>query len=278
MPTMISIPYIHYILQFADNALMNGHRISEWCGHGPVLEQDIALINTALDHIGQARNFYQYAAELTNQLPQEEKLRLFMSNAINQKLASGSNITEDDLAYLRDAWDYRNILLLEQPNEDWAYTVIRSFFYDQFANLVYEQLIHAKDERLAAIAEKSLKESKYHKKWSSEWVIRLGDGTEESHQRITTALEERWNYSGECFIDSEADRYATTLNQVGLPSGLRAEWNNNVFEIFNEATLDLPDTKVWMHEGGKAGTHSEHLGYILADLQFMQRAYPGMEW
>lgn len=275
---MISIPYIHYILQFADNALMNGHRISEWCGHGPVLEQDIALINTALDHIGQARNFYQYAAELTNQLPQEEKLRLFMSNAINQKLASGSDITEDDLAYLRDAWDYRNILLLEQPNVDWAYTVIRSFFYDQFTNLVYAQLIHAKDERLAAIAEKSLKESKYHKKWSSEWVIRLGDGTEESHQRIITALEERWNYSGECFIDSEADRYATTLNQVGLPSVLRAEWNNNVFEIFNEATIDLPDTKVWMHEGGKTGTHSEHLGYILADLQFMQRAYPGMEW
>lgn len=278
MPTMISIPYIHYILQFADNALMNGHRISEWCGHGPVLEQDIALINTALDHIGQARNFYQYAAELTNQLPQEEKLRLFMSNAINQKLASGSDITEDDLAYLRDAWDYRNVLLLEQPNVDWGYTIIRSFFYDQFTNLVYEQLIHAKDGRLAAIAEKSLKESKYHKKWSSEWMIRLGDGTEESHQRITAALEERWNYSGEFFMDSEADRYATTLNQVGLPSGLRTEWNNNVFEIFNEATISLPDTKAWMHEGGKTGIHSEHLGYILSDLQFMQRAYPGMEW
>lgn len=275
---MKSIPYIKYVLQFADNALILGHRISEWCGHGPVLEQDIALINTALDHIGQARNFYQYAAELINELPKEERLKLFKSVSLNQKLGTDVAITEDDLAYLRDSWDFYNVILLEQPNEDWAYTIIRSFLYDQYNLLAFSNLQKGNDERLAAIAEKSLKEIRYHVKWSSEWVIRLGDGTEESKAKITEALAERWNYSGELFKDSEADTLATMALGTALPSSLLAMWNANVTSVFNEATLDLPNPDVWMHEGGKKGVHSEHLGFILADLQFIQRAYPGMEW
>jgi Uncharacterized conserved protein len=159
--------------------LVLGHRISEWCGHGPILEQDIAITNTALDHLGQARSLFQYAAELYNNLSAEEKQGAFA----NFILEAGKTADEDTLPYLRDAWDYKNILLVEQANEDWAYTVIRSFFYDSFMVLFYKALQSSSDEKLVAIAEKSLKEAKYHLKWSSEWVIRLGDGTEESHER-----------------------------------------------------------------------------------------------
>lgn len=270
--------FIFYVLQLADNALIQGHRISEWCGHGPILEQDIALINTALDHLGQARNFYQYAADLINALPQNEKSSLFRSPSLNQKLASGENITEDDLAYLRDSWDYKNVLLVEQPNEDWAYTVVRSFFYDHFNFLLYSQMKDCPDQRLAAIAEKSLKETKYHRKWSSEWIIRLGDGTDESHRRVSEALESRWSYTGELFAPSEAEQWANS--QLGMPdvAGLRIEWLKEINEVINEATLITPDPEAYMHLGGKKGVHSEHLGYILAELQFVQRAYPGMQW
>lgn len=278
MQDKLSIPYIYYVLQFADNAVINGHRLSEWCGHGPVLEQDIAMTNTALDHIGQARNFYQYAADLINQMPMEDQLRLFKAQNLNQKFGMGTKIGEDDLAYLRDAWDYKNALLLEQPNVDWAYSVVRSFFIDVFNCLMYEQLRKGKDEQLAAIAEKSLKECLYHKKWSSEWMIRLGDGTEESHQRILDAFEDRWRYSGELFEDTEADKYAAEHLGAVLPSSLFADWKNEVWEILNEATIPTPQEDVWMQSGGKTGTHSEHLGYILADMQFLQRAYPGAVW
>lgn len=274
----MSSHFIFYVLQLADNALIQGHRISEWCGHGPVLEQDIALINTALDHLGQARNFYQYAAELINALPVAEKISLFRADPLHSKFEQGTPITEDDLAYLRDAWDYKNVWLVEQPNEDWAYTVIRSFLYDHFTCLLYAQMQKCPDERLAAIAEKSLKETKYHRKWSSEWVIRLGDGTEESHQRIVNALEDRWSYSGELFIHSEADHYA--IENHGMPdaAGLKQEWLRQINAILDEATIPAPNPDAYMHQGGKNGVHTEHLGYILAELQFVQRAYPGMNW
>ena len=268
---------LDYTLQLADDALIIGHRISEWCGHGPVLEQDIALTNTALDHLGRARSLYQYAAEQFNHLPDGDKKNVFTSVAIQNILQSGTALGEDDLAYLRDGWDFRNLLLLEQPNVDWAYTVARSFFYDTFNYFYFTQLKASKDETLAAVAEKSLKEVTYHLRWSSEWVVRLGDGTEESHKRIQTAVNELWAYTGEMFLTNETDLemlrqgIGTNLNEIKLL------WMERVKDVFEDATIDIP-ASVWMQQGGKEGRHSEYLGYILAELQFMQRAYPGMEW
>lgn len=266
-----------YTLQIADNALILGHRISEWCGHGPILEQDIAITNTALDHLGQARSLYQYAATIFNALPAEEKNNIFSSPVLQQNVAAGSIIDEDDLAYLRDGWDFRNTLLVEQPNKDWAYTIARSFFYDSFSYYFYTELQKSKDETLAAIAEKSLKEVTYHIRWSSEWVIRLGDGTEESHQRMQDAINERWAYTGELLTMSAVDKAALQHGYGVDLEAIRHLWQARVNTVIAEAGLTLPTTK-WMQEGGKEGRHTEHLGYILAELQFMQRAYPNMEW
>lgn len=266
-----------YTLQIADNALVLGHRLSEWCGHGPILEQDIAITNIALDHLGQARSLYQYAAQQFNALPSEEKKNIFKSPAIQALINSGEALDEDDLAFLRDAWDFRNCLLVEQPNIDWAYTVVRSFFFDVYNFTFYTELKNSKDATLAAIAEKSLKEVSYHLRWSSEWMIRLGDGTEESHEFIQDALNDRWMYSGELFIPSISEN---NLLDAGISvdiSKLKNVWDKKVDSILVEATLNKPEGS-WMQQGGKDGTHTEHLGYILAELQFMQRAYPGMEW
>jgi len=268
---------LDYTLQLADDALIIGHRISEWCGHGPVLEQDIALTNTALDHLGRARSLYQYAAGQFNNLPAEEKKNIFTSVSLQQMVQAGDSINEDDLAYLRDGWDFRNVLLLEQPNIDWAYTVARSFFYDAFNYFFFSQLKLSKDESLSAVAEKSLKEVTYHLRWSSEWVVRLGDGTEESHKRIQHAVNELWAYTGEMFTMNETD---TIMLQQGIGANLgeiKPLWMERVKAVFEDATINIPDG-LWMQQGGKEGRHSEHLGYILAELQFMQRAYPGMEW
>jgi len=266
---------IKYLLQLADNALILGHRISEWTGHGPILEQDIALTNTALDHLGQARSLYQYAAENYTQLSAEEKSGLFASPLFPDPAQPP---TEDSLAYLRDAWDFRNVLLVEQPNEDWAYTVARSFFYDHYSVLLYTALQDSKDATIAAIAEKSLKEALYHRRWSSEWVIRLGDGTDESKERMQTAINERWAFTGELLLPSEADK---AMAEAGIGTdlaGLKDAWFQNVADVLQEAMLQMPPKNAWMHVGGKDGTHSEHLGFILAEMQYMQRAYPGMEW
>lgn len=266
-----------YTLQIADNALVNGHRLSEWCGHAPVVEQDIALSNIALDHLGASRSLYQYAADQVNNMAAEEKSDLFASTALQEKMKKGELLDEDDMAYLRDAWDYRNVLLVEQPNTDWAYTVVRSFFLDVFNYYFYKELIHSKDKRLAAVAEKSLKEVTYHLRWSSEWVIRLGDGTEESKQRVQEAINERWMFTGELFLPSDVDK-AMQQAEVGVDIAvLKGKWQEHVAEIFGEATVTLPINN-WMQEGGKQGVHTEHLGYVLAEMQFMQRAYPDMEW
>lgn len=268
---------LFYTLQLADNALIIGHRISEWCGHGPILEQDIALTNIALDHLGQARSLYQYAASQFNMLSVEEKNKVFNSPAILDIVKSGGDIDEDDLAYLRDGWDFRNALLLEQPNKDWAYTVARSFFFDTFNFYFNTEMRNSKDETLAAIAEKSLKEVTYHLRWSSEWMIRLGDGTEESHERMQTAVNERWMYTSEFMIANETDKHMLSEG-VGVDlDKVRLGWNERVNSVLAEATLTRPNDG-WMQEGGKEGRHTEHLGYILAELQFMQRAYPGMDW
>lgn len=266
-----------YTLQIADNALIIGHRISEWCGHGPILEQDIAITNTSLDHLGQARSLYQHAADMFNALPTEQKNTLFTSTALQNKINKGENIDEDDLAYLRDSWDFRNVLLTEQPNKDWAYTVVRSFFYDAFNFYFYTELQKSKDSVLAAIAEKSLKEVTYHLRWSSEWMIRLGDGTDESKARIQEAVDNRWAYTGEFFEATEADK-AMLAEGIGVDlAGIKTKWMERVNAVLEEATLTLPANN-WMHSGGKECRHSENLGFVLAEMQFMQRAYPDMEW
>lgn len=266
-----------YTLQLADDALIIGHRLSEWCGHGPILEQDIALTNTSLDHLGRARSLYQYAAEQFNALPAEKKESFFTSVALQQVVKNGNAIDEDDIAYLRDGWDFRSLQLVEQPNGDWAHTVARSFFYDTFNFLYFSELVKSKDATLAAIAEKSLKEVTYHLRWSSEWVVRLGDGTDESHARMQEGINDVWMFTGELFIASEADKRAAADGTGVNLASLKTLWEQKVDEVLDEATLTKP-TGTWMQKGGREGRHTEHLGYILAEMQFMQRTYPGMEW
>ena len=245
---------IDYTLHLADESLILGQRNAEWCGHGPVLEQDIAITNISLDLIGQARNFYQYAATLI-----------------------GNNATEDSMAYLRNEKEFKNCLLVEQPKGDWAQTILRQFFFSQYQYLLFQKLQNSKDEQLAAIAEKSLKEVTYHLRWSSEWVIRLGDGTEESHVRMQKAINELWRYTGELFEAVGYELQAVSDGAGADVSKLKEEWMKKVKEVFSEATLPIPE-KTFMQTGGKEGKHTEHLGFILTELQYMQRAYPGCEW
>jgi len=245
---------IDYTLHLADDSLILGQRNAEWCGHGPVLEQDIAITNISLDLIGQSRNFYQYAATLI-----------------------GNDSTEDSLAYLRKEEEFKNCLLVEQPKGDWAQTILRQFFFSQYQYLLFQQLQNGKDEQLAAIAEKSLKEVTYHLRWSSEWVIRLGDGTDESHQRMIKAIDELWKYTDELF---SATNYELQVASDGAGidvSKLKEQWLAKVKEIFSEATLPIPG-KTFVQGGGKEGRHTEHLAYILTELQYMQRTYPGCDW
>jgi len=258
---------IQYTLHLADNSLILGQRNGEWCGHGPVLEQDIAITNISLDLIGQARNFYQYAARLINE------------NATKVSPTGGDleRATEDTLAYLRKEREFKNLLLVEQPNGDWGQSILRQFFFSQFQYLLFEQLQNSKDEQIAAIAEKSLKEIAYHLRWSSEWVIRLGDGTEESHKRMVKAVDELWRYTGEMFEGASYELRAASDGVGANLSTLEASWVDKVKDIFNEASLPIPE-KVFMQTGGKEGRHTEHLGYILTELQYMQRAYPNSEW
>ena len=247
-------PKLDYILHLADNSLILGQRLGEWCGHGPVLEQDIALTNIALDVIGQARYFYQYAAEI-----------------------EGNGKTEDYYPYFRGEREFKNILLLEQPNGDWAHTITRQFFYDNFCQLFYTRLLESTDAQLAAIASKAIKEVNYHLKFSSEWMIRMGDGTEESHRRVAEAVENLWEFTGEMF---EQAYYEIPMVQEGVSvdvASLKAEWLKRVNEVFAEATLTVPG-KTWFQSGGKTGVHSEYLGLILTDLQYIQRAMPGLNW
>ncbi len=266
-----------YTLQLADNALILGHRMSEWCGHGPVLEQDIAITNMALDHLGQARSYYQYAAEQINALSKEDKSKLFSSVAYDEMIEKGQLFDEDDFAYLRDSWDFKNVLLVEQPNNDWGYTVVRSFLFDVYSFYLYTELKNSSDAQLAAIAEKSLKEVTYHLRWSSEWMIRLGDGTEESHERVQTALDDYWTYTGELLQMSDAEKALAADGIIPSADILKDKVQAHIAKVLDEATLTQPDV-TWMQEGGKKGQHSEHLGFILTELQYMQRTYPHMEW
>ena len=243
-----------YLLHLADNDLILGHRISEWCGHGPVLEQDIALINIALDLLGQATQLYKYAGEV-----------------------EGKGRNEDDLAYLRIERQYRNALLVEQPNGHFGDTITRQFLFDVFHFFLLQELISSKDKMLPSIAEKSLKEVSYHMKFSSEWMIRLGDGTEESHNKVKESVTKLFPYTQELFKPTEIEEEA---HKNGIGADLQVvkdQWDQKVNEIFQMATLEVPEIS-WGQEGGKSGVHTEHMGYILADLQYLQRTYPGAKW
>lgn len=265
-----------YIIYLADTALIAAQRNSEWCGHGPVLEQDIAITNIALDGLGQARNLYALAATLYNGYSEAER------QAVDAGLPQlwktfGRELQEDDLAFLREERQYRNLLLCELPKGDWAVTVLRQFFLSAYQQLQYEALRGSLHEGLAAIAEKSIKEVQYHLRWSSEWVIRLGDGTGESRRRIEAALQDLWPFTGEAFVPAGFETAAVSGGWGTDPTAFRAPWLAQVQAVFSEAGLEVPATG-WMQSGGKEGRHTEHLGYILAEMQYLQRAYPNAEW
>jgi ring-1,2-phenylacetyl-CoA epoxidase subunit PaaC len=247
-------PLVLYTLRRADDALILGHRLSEWCGHAPMLEEDMALANMGLDLLGQARELYSYAARV-----------------------GGEGNDEDKFAYLRDVRQYRNLLLVEQPNGDFARTMVRQFIYAAFADLYWPAMMKSKDETLAAIAAKSEKESAYHVRHCSEWVIRLGDGTEESHARAQAAIDDLWAFSGEMFEADDSERALIDAGIVVDPVALHPEWRKWVSDVVNEATLTLPRGD-WMQRGGRSGRHSEHLGHLLSELQSMQRTFPGGTW
>jgi ring-1,2-phenylacetyl-CoA epoxidase subunit PaaC len=247
-------PLVLYALRRADDALILGHRLSEWCGHAPALEEDMALANIALDLLGQARSLYGFAAEV-----------------------EGAGNDEDKFAYLRDVRQYRNLLLAEQPNRDFAHTLVRQFFYSAFADLYWRAMMQSRNATLAAVAAKSEKESAYHLRHSSEWVIRLGDGTEESHARAQTAIDDLWAFTGEMFESDEAERGLIDAGIAVDPAGFRTQWLKTVADIVAVATLVLPKSD-WMQQGGRHGRHSEHLGHLLSELQSMQRSFPGATW
>jgi ring-1,2-phenylacetyl-CoA epoxidase subunit PaaC len=253
-PTNRKNSLINLVLQFADTNLVLAQRNAEWCGHGPVLEQDIAITNISLDLLGQARNFYQYAATLI-----------------------GEDMDEDKLAYFRPEREFKNLLLAEQPNGDWAQTVLKLFLFCQFQFLFYSEMENSTDPQLVAIATKSLKETSYHLRWSREWVIRLGDGTAESRNRMNKAIATVWEYTGELFQPTDYERECTENGILVSCESLQNYWTENVQAVFAEAGLEIPGN-TFMQQGGKNGIHTEHLGFILTELQYLQRSYPGCEW
>jgi ring-1,2-phenylacetyl-CoA epoxidase subunit PaaC len=245
---------LELLLRIGDNTLILGHRVSEWCGHSPVLEEDIALANTALDLIGQAELWLGLAAEV-----------------------EGKGRTADNLAYLRDAVEFRNVLLVERPNGDFGHTLMRQFLFDAWHIELLRALTRSSEKRIAEIAAKAQKEVSYHLERSADLVIALGDGTEESHKRMQDALDALWTYTGEMFV---ADAVDEALAQDGIapdPASLKSPWSETVATVFAEATLKQPGTN-FVHKGGKRGVHTEALGFILAEMQFLQRAYPGAVW
>ena len=243
-----------YLLRLGDSSLIIGHRLSEWCGHGPILEEDIALINIALDFVGNATSILGYAGQV-----------------------EGKGRTEDDLAFMRGEREFRNLLITEQPNGDFANTIARQFLFDTYMFFLYEELKSSKDETIAAIAVKSHKEITYHLRHTTEWMLRLGDGTAESHERLQNGLNDLWMFTSEMFDMDEVD---TLLMKEGIAPDLnkvKANWEKRVHEVLAEATLEIPTT-TFKQKGSKEGKHSEHLGFLLAEMQYVHRAYPGAKW
>ncbi len=243
-----------YALRLGDDALILSHRLGELVAHAPELEEDIALTNIGLDLLGQVRALYTYAGQV-----------------------EGKGRDEDAIAFLREERDYKNLLLVEQPNEDFAHVIARQFLFSAMSLPFYEALAKSSDETLAGIAQKAIKEVRYHVSHSAKWVIRLGDGTEESHRRMQDALDALWMYTGEMFVMDDVERAVLDAG-IGVDrESLRATWNDTVTTVLTEATLTTP-ADGWMASGGRDGRHSDHMGYILTELQFMQRAYPNMTW
>lgn len=246
---------LNYLLHLADTSLILGQRLCEWCGKAPVLEQDIAVSNIALDLLGEASNYYQYAAEIQNK-----------------------GKSEDDLAFLRNEREFRNLLIVEKENGHFGDTIARQFLFDVYHHLLLSELKNHPDLKLASIAEKSLKEVTYHLKWSSEWMIRLGDGTQESHQKIQKSIDDLVDFTDEMFIPTDWE--LELINEGKMPDirTFRTKWEHKVLEILNEATLTIDFTKSRKITGGKYGKHTERMGFILSEMQIMQRTYPNLEW
>ena len=250
---------IDYVTGLADDSLILGQRLAEWCSNAPYLEEDLALANVALDFLGRAQMFYNYAAELHN------------------ADSSVDPITADDIAYLRDARQYKNTLIHELPIGDFAYTMARQFLIDSFGMQLMTKLCTSSDKTLAGIAAKAIKECRYHLRRSHDWVLRLGDGTDESHERVQTAFDQLWGYTAELFEMTEAETELLAGNISVDKAQLKDAWLKQVSDTLSEATLELP-TDEWTISGGRSGIHTEHLGQILAELQYLQRAYPGLNW
>jgi ring-1,2-phenylacetyl-CoA epoxidase subunit PaaC len=243
-----------YLVRLGDDRLVLGHRLSEWCGHAPILEEDIALANIALDLIGQATLLLGLAAKI------EERGR-----------------DADGLAYFRDALDYRNALLLELPRGDFAVTIVRQFFFSVFALLQTEALQRGRDSELAGIAAKALKEVRYHVRHSADWLLKLGDGTAESHRRAQRAVDDLWRYTGEFFLADDIDREAGASGFGVDPSTLESAWQTTVRDVLGRASLTIPETS-YMQRGGRQGRHTEHLGHMLTEMQIVARSHPGASW
>ncbi len=247
-------PLLTYTLRLGDNALILGQRLAEWCGHGPVLEQDIALSNIALDQLGQARMLMQYAAK---QL--------------------GDDWDEDKMAFHRDVFAFHNNLMMELENGDWGRTLARQFLFDTFNYFQYTELLRSEDENIRAVAQKAIKEITYHAQWSAEWVIRLGDGTEESHERIQKSIDDLWEWTGEMFEMDDIDKEMLDKGIGADLEAIKKKWHEKVAEILDIATLKKPEDD-WMQSGGKRGEHTEFLGFVLAEMQHLPRMYPEAEW
>ncbi len=248
------VALLNYCIALGDDSLTLGHRLSEWCRNGPFLEEDLALTNVSLDFIGRARMLYSYAAEL-----------------------EGQGRGEDDIAYLRDCREYRNFLINELPNGDFAFTMARQLMIDAFDVGFYEALTQSADEMLAAIAAKAIKESRYHLRRSEDWIKRLGDGTDESHERTQNAFDQLWGYAAEMFEMATDEQQLVDAGIAVDRSALKADWTSTMHSVLKQATLDIP-AQDWAIGGGREGDHTEHLGYLLAELQYLQRTYPGQQW
>lgn len=252
---MTSSNLLNFVIRNGDDRLILSHRLAELCGHAPILEEDIALTNIALDVLGQAILFYKYAAELEN----------------NGK-------TEDYYAYKRNEREFKNLLLLEQPNEDFAYVIARQFYFDTYEYFFYEELINSKDKQLSAIAEKSIKETKYHLRHSSQWMLYLGDGTEESHNRLINACNYLWMYTGEMFQNQDEDLPLIEQGIIPDLNKIKLKWIDSVTKIKEQALLGKYDPNSFMQKGGRQGNHTEYLGHILSEMQYLTRAYPNAKW
>jgi len=250
----VSSELITYLLRLADDRLILGHRLSEWTAHGPILEEDLALTNAALDLVGQAKMLYEVAAE------------------------EDGNTTADEYAYFRDDLGYSNLLICELPNGDYAETIARMFLFSTFNLYLMEALEGSRHEQLAGIAAKSVKEARYHVRHSGQWMLRFGDGTDESHMRVRRALDDLWPYIGELFKGDELEQKLVEQGIAVAASSIEDRWRETVERILRQATLEVPSSDIYMHVGGREGRHTEHLGYILSEMQILARSHPGAEW